>query len=64
MPGSCSRSYSFLVAKERSFNFYASNQSSTDSGYVEYSFYVSQHKNDRALDKWSGSHQTFRLRSF
>ncbi|OQW91703.1 MAG: hypothetical protein BWK79_16300 [Beggiatoa sp. IS2] len=64
MPGSCSRSYSFLVAKERSFDFYASNQSSTDSGYVEYSFYISQHKNDRALDKWSGSHQTFRLRSF
>lgn len=57
------RTYSFLVAVNRTFQFYSSNMRDSGDGYVEYLFSIPGHFNFNDESKYPGSHKTFRLRT-
>ncbi|MCP4713234.1 MAG: hypothetical protein GY869_31775, partial [Planctomycetes bacterium] len=52
-----------IVSVEKSFEFAAINQRETGGGYAEYAFYIRGHYSSNDLEKWPGSHHTFRLRA-
>lgn len=61
----CSRVFSYLVSIDRAFNFTATNQQTTGTGYVQYTFYINGHYNpfSPVESDYPNSHQTFRLRT-
>lgn len=63
--GKCSRVFSYLVSIDRAFNFTATNQQTTGTGYVQYTFFINGHYNpfSPVESDYPNSHQTFRLRT-
>lgn len=63
MESSPFRTYAFLVAVNRAFEFYVDNKHPSNAGHIEYQFRIAGHYNFNQPAYWPGSHKTFRVKS-